>query len=92
MILRLPRQSESASLSLTEEKKQILLSYADSLVAQGAAFPVPADERFQWVYSPLFMVLKKNGSWRPVIDLTHLNYFIKKKFKMEILLMISQAI
>lgn len=78
---------------LSEEKKQVLLSYADSLVAQGTATPVPTDKRFQGVYTPLFIVLKKNDSLRPVIDLTHLNSFIKKeKFKMETLLTICQAI
>lgn len=39
------------------------------------------------------MVMKKSGSWRPAIDLTHLNRFIKKKkFKMGILFTIQQAV
>lgn len=45
------------------------------------------------MYSPLFLVQKKNGTWRPVIDLTHLNRFIRKeKFKMESLLTIQQSV
>lgn len=77
----------------SEEKKGTLLSYVDTLVAQGAVISVPEAERFQGVYSPLFLVQKKNGSWRPVIDLTYLNRFIKaEKFKMETLATIQKAI
>lgn len=65
----------------------------DSLVAQGVAMPVPDSELGQGIYSPLFMVQKKNGSWRPVIDLTHLTHrFIKERFKMETLSMIQQSV
>lgn len=50
-------------------------------MTQGADVPVPDCKKFQGIYSPLFMVLKKNGSWRPVIDLTYL--IRKEKSKME---------
>ena len=44
-------------------------------------------------YSRLFLVPKKNGSWRPVIDLSTLNKFIiPEKFKMETSRSIRNAI
>lgn len=45
------------------------------------------------MYSPLFLVLKKNDSWCLVIDFTYLNKFIKYiRFKMETLSTIQQAV
>lgn len=57
-------------------------SFVESLLEQGVVIPVPSPERFQGMYSLLFLVKKRSGSWRPVINLMHLNRFIaKEKFK-----------
>lgn len=55
-----------------------------ALCQQGVIVPVPTSERFQGFYSNLFMVPKKNGSVRPVLDLKLLNRHVRvRKFKME---------
>lgn len=46
--------------------------------------PVPLSQRGKGVYSVSFLVSKKNGDWRAILELKWLNRFIKKrKFKME---------
>lgn len=81
------------TLPASEEKRTILLAYIESLLAQGAVIPVPVSQQGMGMYSPLFLVQKKSGAWRPVIDLTHLNRFIKKeRFKMETLSTIQQSV
>lgn len=81
------------SLPASEEKRQILSAYVKSLLEQVAAIPVPDGQRGMGVYSPLFMVQKKNRAWRPVIDLTHLNRFIRKeRFRMETLSTFQQSV
>lgn len=74
-------------------KKQVFLDYVRMLLDQGAVVPVPQVERFTGVYSPLFLVRKKTGGFRPVVDLKRLNVFIRKEhFKMESLQSILLAI
>lgn len=62
----------------TINTSRISLWYAQSLLAHGAIKPVLHSERFQGVYSPLFLVEKKSEQVRPVIDLTFLNHHIRK--------------
>jgi len=81
------------SLPVSEEKRQILSAYIKSLLEQDATIPVPDNQRGRGMYYLLFMVQNKNGAWRPVIDLTHLNCFIRKeRFKMETLSTIQQSV
>lgn len=88
-----PHRFVSTLLPHSEEQRQVLLSYVDLLKTQGAVVLIPKDEWFQGIYSPLFLVQKKSGSWRPVIDLTYLNKFIEHgKFKMETQSTIQRAI
>ena len=52
------------------------------LIAKGAVEPVPLPS--PGFYSRLFVVWKTSGSWRPVIDLSHLNRFVDvSHFQME---------
>ena len=53
-----------------------------ALIAKGAVelAPLPSPG----FYSRLFVVWKTSGSWRPVMDLSHLNRFLTSSlFKME---------
>ena len=52
-----------------------------SLISKGAVELTPLSPGY---YSLLFVVWKATGSWRPVIDLSHLNCFVQlTQFKME---------
>ena len=52
------------------------------LILKGAVEPAPLPS--PGYYSLMFVVPKASGGWRPIIDLSHLNKFIKKtKFKMD---------
>ncbi|XP_044159938.1 uncharacterized protein LOC122945122 isoform X1 [Bufo gargarizans] len=54
------------------------------LVKKGAVIPVPTSQRGQGYYSTLFLVKKKEGDFRTIINLKQLNKFILyRKFKME---------
>lgn len=68
------------------------MQFISSLQLQGAAAPVPL-EQFTGFSSTLFLVEKKTGSWRPMIDLKKLNQYIHlESFKMESLQTIIQAV
>ena len=46
-------------------------------------FPVPTLDSLNGFYSKYFTVPKKDGGFRPILDLTHLNSFISPcKFRM----------
>ena len=63
-------------------KNSALSSCVQDLLAKGAVEEVEKGDS-PGFYSRLFLVPKKD-SWRPVIDLSHLNSFLKiPKFKME---------
>ena len=54
------------------------------LLQQKAVLPVPESEIDSGFYSPVFLVPKKTGGWRPVLDLKRLNKYIRlEHFKME---------
>ena len=59
-----------------------LLNEVKEMLEKGAVVPVPSDSL--GFRSRLFLVRKRNGDWRPVINLRPLNLFLRKeKFKME---------
>ncbi|KAJ1149390.1 hypothetical protein NDU88_002200, partial [Pleurodeles waltl] len=54
-----------------------------SLLSKGAVALVPEQERGQGCYSRYFLIPKKDGWLRPILDLRILNWFLKQeKFKM----------
>lgn len=74
-ISRLPKQH------LNREK---FLTVIQGLAAAGTIQPVPDSDKGRGYYSNLFMVPKKDGSLRPILDLKSLNPLVKRcHFKME---------
>lgn len=76
--------NQSSSHLLREEVSKLLQKRAVERVTN------PGTPGF---YSRLFVVPKKNGKFRPVIDLSILNYYIQKKpFKMETVKSVRQSV
>ncbi|CAJ0954016.1 unnamed protein product [Ranitomeya imitator] len=64
--------------------RQSLFNSIESLRISGVISPVPKEERFQGFYSNLFVVPKKDGAVRPILDLKLLNKFVRvRHFRME---------
>ena len=69
------------SYSPTSIKGRSLQGEIEALIAKGAIGLAPLSPGY---YSRLFVVQKASGGWRPVIDLSAFNKFVKQtKFKME---------
>ena len=64
-------------------KNSLLQAEFQNLLSKGA-IEVPEDQASPAFFSRLFLVPKPDGTWRPVIDISHLNSFIKiPRFKMD---------
>ena len=74
------------------DKRKSLLKEVEDLLRKSAIREVT--ENFQeGFYSTIFLAPKKNGTWRPVINLKPLNQYIRKiKFKMTTLKQIIQEV
>ena len=67
----------------SEPKRSAFQQAIQKLLAKGAIEPV-IDHSSPGFYSRLFLVPKKDGGWRPVIDLSQLNEFLEiPHFRME---------
>ena len=88
-LLRQPRKFAEPAL---EPKRAHFLSAVQKLADKGAVEPV-RDPESPGFYSRLFLVPKRDGGWRPVIDLKALNTHIEvPKFQMETAKSISEAL
>lgn len=84
---------QSTRLPSSPIKRKLLLKYIVELKEKGAILEVPSDQKGKGFYSPLFLVKKKTGDSRPVLDLKNLNRNIKiEAFKMESLQSILLAV
>ncbi|KAJ1152752.1 hypothetical protein NDU88_005527 [Pleurodeles waltl] len=67
----------------SQEHLLLLEQEVEVLLLKGAVELVPEQERGQGVYSRYFLIPKKDGRLRPILDLRILNWFLKQeKFKM----------
>ena len=68
------------------QNSNIFLSEVDKLLEKGAIEPVPLENMRTGFYSTFFLVPKKSGGLRPVINLKPLNRYLRKQhFKMDCL-------
>ncbi|MES9880852.1 MAG: reverse transcriptase domain-containing protein [Sedimenticola sp.] len=68
------------------ERRLLLAEEVSAMLAKNAIEPVTPRHSTRGFFSRLFLVRKKTGGWRPVIDLSRLNRFIvTPHFKMETL-------
>lgn len=67
--------------------------YIAELLRLRAMTPVPRSEEGKSMCSPLFLVRKASGKWRPDLDLKNLSSFLKQQlFHMEFLKIITAVI
>ncbi|KAK3102086.1 hypothetical protein FSP39_008630 [Pinctada imbricata] len=73
--------------------KSFLLEEVESLLGKQAIELVPPGQEGQGFYSTFFLVQKKDGGYRPILNLRPLNKYLKvQHFKMETLRSIIQAL
>ena len=83
-----PNASRTANVKL-----EILRDEVKSLLQKRAIEEVTKDHPRRGFFSRIFLVQKRSGGWRPVIDLSRLNQFVLcPHFKMETLNSIRQAL
>lgn len=90
----LPAESGTRTTVIIDAKKQQFISEEVlSLLEKNAIEPVPSDQIGQGFYSTFFLVPKKDGGFRPILNLRVLNTYLKvPHFKMETLRSIVRAI
>lgn len=70
--------------STSQAESRLIMEEVLTMVSKGAVVDVPVRERNRGFYSSLFLVPKKDGGMRPVINLKSLNAFVPPQhFKME---------
>ena len=86
-----PWQSVIPTTSTPRENIPVLGNEISKLLTKGAILPVKFSK--MGFYSHLFLVPKKGGDLRPVIDLSNLNQFISNEhFQMENILCLKQLL
>ena len=76
-----PDNCSTKQPTLSPEQTQILDQEIESLLQKNAIESAPGRQGF---FSPMFIVPKKDGGWRPIINLKQLNTFLEvPHFKME---------
>ena len=81
-----PLSSNPFAFNRTRQNRNqtALLTAVDSLLEKGAVRLVNPDRAGPGFYNHFFLVAKKSGGWRPILNLTGLNRFIRQStFRME---------
>ena len=90
-LIQWPQHSVAPRMQLDREQSQALKAEVRSLVGKGAVVPIHKSQVH--VVSPLFVVPKSGGGWRPIIDLRTLNHYLRPPhFKMEGLYMVPSVV
>ena len=78
------RHFTSQTHQLTREQQIIMEAEVESLLEKRAIHRVPTKFQSPGFYSTIFVVPKKDGGWRPIINLKSLNQYLEvPHFKME---------
>ena len=86
-----PQRSMVPRMQLREDRSQALKVEVKNLIEKGAVVPVSKSQIH--LTSPLFVVPKSGGRWRPIIDLRRLNQYLRPPhFKMEGLHMLPNVV
>ena len=84
--LKIPKFSGIKETKVNQKQMPFLLAEVDTLLEKGAIEIVPKNQIREGFYSTFFLVQKKNGEMRPIINLKPLNrYMVKQHFKMDTL-------
>src|SRR5690554_2266736 len=84
-------QHPSPTRHFSQKEKTLIQEEINSLMKKKAIEEVPPDKKE--IFSNMFLVPKKNGSKRPVLNLRPLNaYVVPQRFKMESLQIVKQII
>ncbi len=77
-------------LRFSVSEEALVTSEVDALFEKRAIEKVPIDDRANSFISQIFLRAKKDGGWRPVFNLRHLNTYLRyDHFKMEGLFMLQ---
>jgi hypothetical protein len=88
-----PRFSGVKGTPMGGNNRQVILDEVQSLLEKGAIEPVPPNHVRSGFYSTIFVVPKKSGGLRPIINLKPLNRFLRvPSFKMESLQNVIRSI
>lgn len=66
-------------ISKNKERGRALPLAIQHLLEIGAIEEVPVEQHFTGVYSTLFVVPKKSGEWRAILNLKSLNRWVRKR-------------
>ena len=87
------RGVKSTPLIGPPEKVQVLLDEVQALLSKGAVELVPPGQQKQGWYGHYFIVSKKTGGWRPILNLKPHHTFLRvDSFKMETLRSVTLAV
>ncbi|XP_070805019.1 uncharacterized protein [Pituophis catenifer annectens] len=90
---RPPSRFLQCPTSKSESRRQLMNQAVQHLLQIHAIEEVPHDQWKQGYYSILFVVPKRSGGWRAILDLKNLNsYIVYRRFKMCSLTSILQGI
>ena len=69
---------------VNSEARKVLCQEIQNLLEKNVIVPVPVDQVGQGFYSTFFLVQKKTGGYRPILNLRPLNNFVVRKgFKLD---------
>ena len=79
-----PPDSGIVRPSLTKQSQDVMQEEVVGLLQKGAIEPVDLDQGAHGFFSSYFLVAKKDGGWRPILNLKRLNQYMSyQRFKME---------
>ena len=83
---RIPPETGTRVTRLSADGASAMLEEVSELCAKCAVVPIPPGQRGKGYYSTYFLVTKKDGGLRPILNLKRFNQnLVKRSFKMETL-------